>query len=226
MSRLSSPRSPALPIAQNLYTKTYQDTFGNILRLYFNQLDAVNSALHGPLGTRYLNTAHIAASDSVDQYADGNNTPTVVLWDSVESNAGFTLNLDSSATVPASGTYKIDFSIQLANSSNTIHDAFIWLTINDVAVANSSSRFSVAARKSATEFAYVVAYSSIVFAAEGGDTFKLLWATDLAATSDGLTTGIYMEHIDEQVTPYARPKTPSAIGSIVMISCPCDEEII
>lgn len=45
MTQLNTPKSPALPIAQLEYTKTYQDTFGNILRLYFNQLDSTNQTL-------------------------------------------------------------------------------------------------------------------------------------------------------------------------------------
>ncbi|MDV7402610.1 hypothetical protein RZS08_64910, partial [Arthrospira platensis SPKY1] len=102
--------------------------FGNILRLYFNQLDSANSALYGPLGMTYLDSPHISASDSTDQYADGDDDPTIVRWDTAEAANGFTLNVNNTATPTVEGIYKIDYSLQFANNDNTAqHDVFVWL---------------------------------------------------------------------------------------------------
>lgn len=225
MARLTPVRAPNLPLAPNQYNALYHESMNNALRLYFTRRDSNESALLGPLGGEFINNPYIAASDSTDQYADGNDTPTLVQWDAVEIRAGFTLNPDGTATAPVSGTYKIDFSLQFANNDNEQHDVFVWLKVDGTLIANSSSRFTVPARKSATEFGYIVGYSSVVFPAVGGDKFALYWATDAAAV-DGGADGIYMEHFPAQTSPYERPANPSAIGSIVFLSCPCDADTL
>ena len=35
--------APNLPVATDNYQKQYEDQYSNVLRLYFNQLDAINS---------------------------------------------------------------------------------------------------------------------------------------------------------------------------------------
>jgi hypothetical protein len=217
MAELNIPRAPALPVAQQNYTKIYQDTFGNILRLYFNQLDTVNSGVLGPLGTRYLDAPHISASDSTDQYATADDTPTMVLWDTAEYINGFTLNPSGTATVDVAGFYKIDYSLQFTNTDNTAaHDVFIWLQENGTVIPNSATRFTVPVAKSASVPAYIVATSSIMFEADPSDEIGLWWATETAATSGG-TKGVFMEHLPAQISPYARPANPSATGSITFL---------
>jgi len=217
MAEIQIPKAPALPIAQQQYTKVYQDTFGNILRLYFNQLDTVNSAVLGPLGLRYLDAPHISASDSTDQYATANDSPKLVAWDTAASVKGFTLNPDGTATATAPGVYKIDYSLQLANTDNTSpHDAYVWLQTNGSFIPDSSRRFTVLAAKNSSNPAYITAYSSIVFEIDVDDEIGLWWATDQAFIS-GTQNGVYMEAIPAITTPYARPANPSAIGAITFL---------
>lgn len=218
MTMINSSVAPALPLAGSGYTSSYQDRYSNILRLYFNQLDNITSALLGPLGMGYLNAPYIAASDSTDQYADADNDPTIVKWNSADELNGFTLNANNTATVSIPGVYKIDFSIQLANTDNVQHDAFVWLQENGTVIPNSSSRFTVPARKSAGVFSYVVAYSSIVFVATPEDEIGLWWATEKAYNPTGPVDGVYMEHLPAQTSPYVRPANPSAVGSITFVS--------
>lgn len=222
MSRLIPTRAPNLPLAPGQYQSTYHEQLNNVLRLYFSQNDANSSALNGPMGAAFLNSPHIAACDNTDQYALGNNTPTQVKWDTLESRAGFTLNLDGSATVPVSGRYKIDYSLQFVNTDNVAHDVFVWLQVNGGPLANSTSRFAIPARKRATDFGFLVAYSSVLFNAIGGDKVRLWWAAEQAYNPVGPVNGVYMEHIAAQTVPYARPANPSAVGSIVFVSCPCE----
>jgi hypothetical protein len=166
----------------------------------------------------YLNAPYIAASDSTDQYADADNDPTIVKWDSADEINGFTLNVNNTATVSISGVYKIDFSIQLANTDNAQHDAFVWLQENGTVIPNSSSRFTIPARKSAGVPSYVVAYSSIVFVATPDDEIGLWWATEKAYNPTGPVDGVYIEHLPAQTSPYVRPANPSAVGSITFVS--------
>lgn len=179
----------------------------------------VNASLFTGSG-RQVNFPHIAASDSGDQYADANDDPTIVTWDTLAESAGFTLNVDNTATATYSGVYKIDYSLQFANTANAAHDVYVWLQVNGSDVADSMTSFTLPARKSAGVPSYLCAYSSITFDIQAGQSVGLWWATDLAYDPVGPVDGVYMEHIPVQTTPYARPAAPSAIGSIVFVSAP------
>ena len=213
---IRSTVAPSLPIAMTDYSQQYTDQYSNILRLYFNQLDNFTRALTISSGGSALTFPHIAASDTTDQYATASNTATLVAWDTGESILGFTL-VSGAAIAEYSGVYKITFSLQFANTANAIHDASVWLRVNNVDVARSATNFSVPARKSAGVPSYVCGYSEAVFTINAGDSIKLYWATGQAATSGG-GTGIYIYADAAQVSPYARPAIPSAIGSITFVS--------
>lgn len=218
MPRLIPTKAPNLLLAPTEYQRIYHEQMNNALRLYFARNDSNSSALLGPLGGKFVNSPHIAASDSTDQYADGNDDPTQVLFNTLEANEGFTLNLNGSATCPASGTYKIDYSLQFVNTDNLAHDVYVWLQTNGTVTPNSSSRFTIPARKSAGVPSFLVAYSSVTFDIRAGDSIRLWWATEKAYNPVGPVDGVYMEHIPAQTLPYPRPANPSAVGSIVLVS--------
>lgn len=215
---LYKARAPALPLPPVEYDQRQQDQFQYALRLYFNRLDGFLAELSDSTGGGILGFPHLAASDTTDQYAPANNTPTLVLWNTLESGSGFTLNPSGSATVNVAGVYKITFSLQFENTDNVSHDATVWLKVNNVDVARSSTKFSIPARKSAGVYTYVCGYSEAVFSVNAGDDIELYWATDKAYSPTGPVDGIYMFHDVAQTSPYARPSIPSAIGSITFVS--------
>jgi hypothetical protein len=215
-------RAPALPLAPIDYDQRQQDQFQYALRLYFNRLDSFLAELSNNIGGGLLGFPYISASDSTDQLATASNTPTVVTWNTLEGGNGFTLNAPGSATALVSGIYKITYSLQFTNTDNSAHDAAVWLKINTgsgfVDVPRSTTVFSVPARKSAGVFSYVCAYSEVVFTLNAGDEMELYWATNQAYDTSPATDGVYIEHLAAQTVPYARPATPSALGSITFVS--------
>jgi hypothetical protein len=213
--------APALPTAPIEYDHRRDDQLNQNLRIYFNNLDNYLANLSGPVGGGVLGFPFIEASDSGTQYATGNDTATIVNWDTTALGNGFTLNVGNTATALVSGVYKITYSLQFANDANDIHDAVVWLRVNGSTsaadVPNSTTNFSVPARKSAGVPSFVCGYSEVVFALNAGDEVGLWWGTDLAATSGG-GTGVYIYSEVAQTTPMAYPATPSAIGSITFVS--------
>lgn len=218
MTILRPSKSPNLPMAPNQYAPQYQEQFSNALRLYFAQIDNSNAAVLGIDGGQYLQNPHIAARNNADQYALGNDTPTLVLFDVLDSISGFTLDPTGYATSNQSGVYKIDFSLQLANTDNVQHDVFVWLQTNGTVVPGSSSRFTIPARKSAGVFGYIVGYSSLTFEIQKDDQIRLWWATEKAYNPVGPVDGVFMDSLPAQASPYVRPANPSAVGSIVFVS--------
>ena len=214
---LRPPKAPNLPIAPVEYTQQYQDMVLNALRLYFNQIDNFGFSLSGGAGGSYISFPFISASDNAIQYATAANTPTIVQWTTLEIGNGFTLNSNYTATAQFSGVYKITYSLQFANNDNAAHNSIVWLRVNGTNVADSTTIFTVPARKSAGIPSYVCGYSEVVFQLNAGDNVGLWWGTDQAATSGG-ATGNYIFYQAAQTTPMAYPTTPSAIGSITFVS--------
>ena len=217
-SIVRATKAPNLPIPTVAYSQTFTESFSNALRLYFNTLDAFTTNLSTTAGGSALSFPHIAASDSTDQIATGNDTPTVVKWNTLDSGLGWTLNAPGSAVAGFSGIYTIRYSLQFVNTDNAIHEAVVWLKVNGIDLANSTTAFSVPARKSALVPSYVAGYSEVTFEIDSGDEIELYWATDLAGNPTVPTAGVYIYHDTAQTVPYARPAIPSAIGSITFVS--------
>jgi len=220
-NRPLNPAPPSLPLAPIEYERRYHDQFSNVLRLYFNQLRNALSEFFGGTGGKYIGFPFVAASDEAFQYATAANTPTIVQWNTLEAGNGFTLNANNTATAQVSGIYKITYSLQFANNDNAIHDAIVWLRLNGATsandVSNSTTIFTLQARKSALLPNYVCGYSEVVFPLNAGDSVGLWWGTEQAATSGG-ATGIYIDYRAAQTTPMPYPAVPSAIGSITFVS--------
>ena len=218
---LIAPQEPRLLAAPMQYEAQYQEQYSNALRLYFNQIRNFLQLFTTNTGGALLQFPFIAASDNAIQYATATDTPTIVQWDTLENGNGFTLNVGNTATAEAAGIYKITYSLQFANNDNAIHDAIVWLRVNGSTsaadVTNSTTIFTLQARKSALLPNYVCGYSEVVFQLNAGDTVGLWWGTNQAATSGG-ATGIYIDYRAAQTTPMPYPAVPSAIGSITFVS--------
>ena len=218
---LFPPQQPRLLAAPMQYDAQYQEQYSNVLRLYFNQLQNFLQLFTTSGGGALLQFPFVAASDNGIQYATAANTPTIVTWDTFENGNQFTLNVNNTATANVSGIYKITYSLQFANNNNVIHDAIVWLRVNGSTsaadVANSTTIFTIQARKSAGVPNFVCGYSEVVFPLNAGDSVGLWWGTDQAATSGG-ATGIYIDYRAAQTTPMPYPAVPSAIGSITFVS--------
>jgi hypothetical protein len=215
---LRPPKAPNLLVAPIVYDQRYVDQLNNALRLYFNQIDNGMGFLLSDTGGSSLSLPFVAASDSTDQITANADTPTVVKWNTLEGGNGFTLNSPGSATALVSGVYKITYSLQFVNTDNAIHNASVWLKVNNVDVPRSTTVFTLQARKSAGVFNFVCAYSEVVFSLEAGDEMELYWAADAAFRVSPARDGIFIEALAAQTSPYPRPAVPSAIGSITFVS--------
>jgi hypothetical protein len=213
--------APNLPIGPVSYSQQFMDQYSNVLRLYFNQIDNFATGLVSgdaeSNGGRYLRFPHVSAYDSANIFTTS-NTATIVTFGTLVTGSGFTLNANSTATCTYTGIYKIDYSLQFANTDNAAHDADVWLKVNNVNVTESATRFTVQPRKSAGVPNYVVGYSHVTFQVNAGDVIGLYWATNQAAAANGAATGIFIEALPAITTPYERPSAPSSIGTIQFVS--------
>jgi hypothetical protein len=194
---------PALPQPTVQYSRAYHDQLNNVLRIYFNRLQSLLGQLQASTFSAGLALPHISASSDVDQYATASNTPTIIAFNTLETNEGFVLNPSGTATCQNAAVYR--------------HFATVWLRVNGADVPLSGVKFSLPARKNPAQPFELLAFSEIVFTVDAGDEVALWWATDQAATSGG-GTGLYLKAEPVQTVPYPHPSVPSAVGSITFVS--------
>lgn len=204
------PKAPNLPVGPVEYTQDYQNQLSKIHRLYYNEIDNTLQVILENSGGRFLNFPHLFMADTNKQYADGDNDPTLVLWNVTQRNEGFTISA-SSATPTYSGAYRVDYRLLFENNDATQRNVWIWLVKNSSDVDYSCSKFSIAAGQ------YINAVGSIELDLTGADDVQLFWATDKAAVSGG-ATGVWMDSYTSSTSPFTRPAIPSAYGSITFVS--------
>ena len=218
MSHQNIPKAPNLVLTEPEYNIQNESQFRNQLRLYFNQLDDTNQTLYGGVGGYHLNFPHISAYSASDLYATADNTATKVVWSAADDVQGFTLNANSTATPDHNGTYKIEYRLQAVNTDNTsAHDIVFWMQIDGVDLANSATKFTIIAAKSASNPSYQTLAGFITWEATAGEEVALFWATEKAYSTSGPVNGVYLEYEAAQTSPYAHPAIPSAYGIIQYI---------
>lgn len=244
-TQLLPTQVPAFPFAPVQYEQKFHDQFQRILTQYLTQNDNITGQVVGTDGGRFLQFPHIAASydyvapgtpgataTSGNQFASASNVETLVTWNTTSSLSGFTLNVDGTATALRTGVYKIDYSLQFVNTDSQIHEAYVWLktktenALSFSVLPGSTSKFSIPNHHGSVD-GYLIAYSSVVFQLNAGDSVALYW---LASQASGFTTGspgpvpsgstgIFMEAYPQQVVGSTTvPSLPSSVGTIAFVS--------
>ena len=188
--------APALPLPPPQYDVRQQNELIRSLRLYYNRIDTFVP----PHGLFYDTTDQTIASTTT-AYAMTFNTTDIAVGAGIDSN--------SRITVTNSGTYNIQFSCQLSNNSNAPQDVDIWFRLNGTDIANSNTRFGLAARKSAGDPFHTVAALNFFTTLKATDYIQLMWC----ATS----TDVKLEYYSAPSSP-TRPAIPSVIATIAWIN--------
>ena len=103
------------------------------------------------------------------------------------------------------GTYEIIFSIQYKNTSATQEDIYVWFRKNGVDVSDSSSVFTIPARKSAGIPAQLIAVTPFIATLAANDFIEIYWhcnATEVTV---------------ETFTTHTNPTIPDTPGVIVTV---------
>lgn len=92
MSKLLTQRPPRLPTAPQDYEKRFHDQHSDVLRLYFNQLDNVLSALLGTRGGKFLENPYGSFFDTTDQYDGSTTIPYAMRFNTTDSASGVAID--------------------------------------------------------------------------------------------------------------------------------------
>ena len=201
--------APNLPLAPKEYESRYQEQLNNVLRLYFNQLDALFRQLNASSDTSGLRVPYGAFQDSTDQVAVSTTVAYPVTFNTTDFSNGVTVVSNSRITVTNPGIYNLQFSIQLTNTTNATHDVDIWFRVNGTDVPASNSRFGLAPRKSAGDPYHVIAALNYFVSLNATDYVEIMWKTN--------DVGVSIEQYPVSASP-TRPAIPSAIATMSFVS--------
>ncbi len=150
-----------------------------------------------------------AFSSSLDQLAASTGSTYVVEFTSTDASSGVYLSNSSRLNVRNYGIYNVQFSLQLANTTNDSQYADVWFRKNGTDVANSASRFGLPARKSTGDPSHVIGSVNFFIELNAGDYIQIA-----GAVSD---LGVSLEHYAAD-TGLPRPAIPSVITTVQYIA--------
>jgi len=211
LQRFVAPRLAAAPVE---YDQRFMDQYTNILRLYFNQLDAFNSQLRTTLVTpgtdgSTLTFPNGCFTSNVDQTAASTTTAYDVQLDTTEVAEDISLASGYQVVVAKAGRYNFQYSIQMANLANSTESIDIWFHRNGLDVPRSNSRFGMAARKNPATPFYCIGTVNTFIDMAAGDSVSLQWHTTNTST---------FIQADPAGTSPTRPAIPSVIFTATFVS--------
>lgn len=206
--KLDAPSVPVLPIATTEYSQQQQNQYTSALRLYFNQLNNVVSAIVGNEGGQYLSFPYGSFYDTTTQTAAATSTPYAVKFGTTDLTNSVTVVTDGTnltrITVDETGVYNFAFSLQLQKTTSNAKSVWVWPRINGNNVANSATKLTLSGNSAA-----VVAAWNFFLNLTAKDYVQLMWAVE--------DTGIQILY--EGATAFC-PAIPSSILTVNFISLP------
>jgi len=208
---LGQVASPNLPLAPIDYDSRYQEQLNNVLRLYFNRLDAILEQLKigsGSIDGSGLRLPYGAFSDFTSQTTTANTATLMALSVTDFSNDVF-LDTNSKITVTNAGIYNLQFSVQAQNLDNAPEDLFIWLKQNGTDIVGSTGLVGMPARKSAGVPYHDIKGWNYFLSMNANDYVQIYWSVP-----NPLVT---IEQYPASGTP-TKPSTASVVATLSFVS--------
>lgn len=153
--------------------------------------------------THTLTLGYGSFFDTTDQTLSA-ATATVINFNNTNLSNGVTLVSSNRITMAAAGVYDIQFSLQYRNTDTSDQDVDVWFRKNGVDIANSNSRFAVAAKHGSIN-GHIIAALNIFVDCAANDYIQLVHSTDAST--------IRLEHFVAGTSP-TRPAIPSVILTV------------
>jgi len=205
---LNKVAAPNLPLAPRDYDAQYIDQLNNVLRLYFNRIDALTTQLMTSSGGAGIRLPYGAFSDFTSQTATV-NTATLMALNTTDFSNTVTLVTGSKMTVANAGIYNLQFSAQLQNLDNAPQDVFIWLKQNGTDIVGSTGKVGMSARKSAGVPFHDIKGWNYFLSMNAGDYVQIYWSTTNASVT--------IETYAASGTP-TKPSTASVVATLSFVS--------
>lgn len=157
---------------------------------------------------------YAAFQDTTDQAATSLGVENIMSCNTTDLSNGIYLDNSTKFTVRNAGTYAVQYSVQVINSTNDSQHIDIWFKKNGSNLSGTDSRFGLPARKSSGDPSHLIAVSTFYITLAANDYLQVAWRpSDL---------GVSLEHYAAVtavagVTP-AIPASPSVIVTLQYIA--------
>jgi hypothetical protein len=182
VTQIPAPRVAIWDVATEFVTRAWY-------RYFYN--------LYAILGSGSLRSG--AFYDTTTQTAAVINTAYAITFNNTSLTQGVSIGTPTSRVyVDRTGSYNIQFSLQLVSTNAASKNVYIWADVNGTSVAESATRLTM----SGSSNSYVAAWNFVI-RMSAGDYFRLMWSTD--------NTNVQIAHIAEAAPV---PGIPSVILTV------------
>jgi len=192
--------APNLPLSPFEYDRLYVDQLNNVLRLYFNRVDAILNQL------KTLSVPYGAFSSDQDQTAVA-NTATLMTLNTTDFANGVSIS-SSKITVATAGIYNLQFSTQFQNTDTAFQDVYIWLKQSGVDIPGSTGFVSIPNRHAGTDGHSIVGWNYFL-SMTAGQYVEIYWSVPNVAVT--------IQHLAASGTP-TKPSTQSVVATMSFVS--------
>jgi hypothetical protein len=144
---LNKVAAPNLPLPPEEYNRIYFDQMLNILRLYFNRIDALTTQLmtSESIDPSLINNPNGLFFSTVDQTLAAVDTGYPITFNVTYLNNNVALQTASTSKIEVAvgGVYNFQLSAQLKSSNASAKDVQIWIKRNNVTIGYSAHKYTV-----------------------------------------------------------------------------------
>jgi hypothetical protein len=144
---LNKVAAPNLPLPPEEYNRIYFDQMLNILRLYFNRIDALTTQLmtSESIDPSLINNPNGLFFSTVNQTLAAINTGYPITFNQTYLNNNVALQTASTSKIEVAvgGVYNFQLSAQLKSTNASAKDVQIWIKRNNVTIGYSAHKYTV-----------------------------------------------------------------------------------
>jgi len=144
---LNKVAAPNLPLPLVEYDRVYFDQLLNVLRLYFNRIDALTTQLmaSGSIDPSLINVPNGLFFNTADQTLAAVNTGYPITFNQTYLNNFVALQTASTSKIEVAvgGVYNFQLSAQLKSTNASGKDVQIWIKRNNITIGYSGHRYTV-----------------------------------------------------------------------------------
>ena len=198
--------APNLPLAPFEYDRLYADQLNNVLRLYFNRLDAILNQLKtsNDVDPANINFPNGLFFNTADQTLAAVDTGYPITFNQTYLNNFVALQSGSTSKieVAVSGVYNFQLSAQLKSTNASAKDVQIWIKRGTTTIGYSGHRYTVEGSDNHMNVNWIFDIDLAV-----GEYIELYWGAD--------NTNVTMEAIAASA-PY--PAVASAVMAVNFVA--------
>jgi len=152
--------------------------------------------------------------DTTDQTATTLSDANIMSYNTTDLSNGVYLSNSNRVNFRNAGTYALQYSVQVKNTTNDSQNIDIWFRKNGTDIAGSNSRFGMPPRKSSGDPSHLIAVSTFFYDLAANDYIQVAWhPSDL-----GVSLEYYAAVTAVPGSTPAIPATPSVIVTVQYVA--------